>query len=95
VRREKSKSALEAWAEGQEKGARPASRRLSRIIGPERTFVLPLLRRGRTLSNIVRIRRDILRTWVSGCHVSNWPFANHRSQPGPLAGQLGPKKMSA
>ncbi len=33
---------------GAERG--PASRRLSRIIGPERTFVLPLLRRVRTLS---------------------------------------------
>jgi hypothetical protein len=46
------RNVLEAWAERMNRGAErgPASRRLSRIIGPspERTFVLLLLRRRRT-----------------------------------------------
>jgi hypothetical protein len=40
--------------EGRNAGGGPASRRLSRFIGQERMFVLPLLRRGRTFSNLSR-----------------------------------------
>ena len=46
VGREKTRGLGRRTEKGAERG--PASRRLSRIIGPERTFVLPLLRRGRT-----------------------------------------------